>query len=141
MMNRNLMMVFFVGLGLGVVGGVLAPRLLAPHLPTAGLSGDGEGAVRGVVTAKSKKADRLLVTVVGAEGAVLVTFEEKIEEIDLLVEEGDTLALDLGGYKPFVSDPTIRAVMKPKAGKAAGPGAAPDTAMADTTPRPRERWR
>ncbi len=47
------------------------------------------------------------------EGALLVTFRKKLVEIDLLVQEGDTVALGIKSYRPFVDDPELRAVRKP----------------------------
>lgn len=38
---------------------------------------------------------------------------KRIEEIDLLVEVGDSVALLSPGYRPFLTDPPIAAVYKP----------------------------
>ena len=66
----------------------------------------------GVVEEKRAEADRLLLTLVTEEGAVLSTFSQRVPEIDLLVSEGDTVGLSLDGYKPFVEDPEIVRVDK-----------------------------
>ncbi len=108
--KRPVLIALVVGIVLGATGAVLAPRLVSPHLPRSGDS-DRDG-VTGIVLAKSKEADRLLMTVAGEEGAVLVTVTKRIKEIDLLVDVGDRVTLEMSGYRPFVNDPTIGAVHK-----------------------------
>jgi hypothetical protein len=132
-MNRWLILVpFVVGIGVGVAGTLLVPRLASPYLPEA-VRGKAE-LVEGVVARKQQEPDRLLLTVVAQHGAILATFRKKIAEINLLVEEGDTVTLALSGYQPFVEDPRIQRVRKQKpegssdAGetKAPAPGDQPD---------------
>ena len=98
-----------VGFVVGVVAGVFAPGLLGPSFP--GLGGE-EALVTGIVRAKQKEGDRLLLTVQSSEGATLATFRERMEEIALLVDEGDTLTFELRRYAPFVEDPRIAGVKK-----------------------------
>ena len=69
--------------------------------------------VEGPVAAKPMQDDRLLLTIVTPSGAILGTFKKKIEEINLLVETGDTVALTIPGYQPFLEDPEITRVAKP----------------------------
>ncbi len=110
MVKRPVWIALLVGIVLGAAGAVLTPALVSPHLPrSAASNGDG---VAGVVVAKSKEADRLLMTVAGRQGAVLVTVTKRIKEIDLLVAVGDSVTLLMSAYKPFVNDPAIGAVHK-----------------------------
>jgi hypothetical protein len=112
-MNRRLILVAFVlGVGVGVAGTLLGPRFASPYLPET-IRGKTE-LVEGIVARKQQEPDRLLLTVVSGPGAVLATFRKKIAEINLLVEEGDTVTLALSGYQPFVDDPPIERVRKQK---------------------------
>jgi hypothetical protein len=99
-----------VGIAIGVSGVLLAPRHLEPYLPSI-IKSKGKD-IEGRVTAKEKEHDKLLVTVLTEQGAVLVTFTKKVPEISLLVNEGDRVTLSLPGYKPFVRDPSIVRVRK-----------------------------
>jgi hypothetical protein len=80
-----------------------------------GPSKPGAGGVEGRVTAELPEADRLLLTVSTQEGATLVTFNRKMKEIDLLVDAGDSVTLDLKYYSPFVTNPAILRVRKAEA--------------------------
>jgi len=114
-------LVLLMGVALGVSGTILAPGLVGPYLPAAVL-GKAE-LVDGEVVRKQREPDRLLLTILTGQGAVLVTFKQRMAEIDLLVEQGDTLTLALRRYEPFVTDPAIKRVQKPKrAGGLAGDG-------------------
>ncbi len=110
MFNRRVLFALLAGIVLGVTGAVLAPPLVSPHLPRSITAGSDQ--VVGEVVAKSKEVDRLLVTVSGERGAVLVTVTKRIKEIDLLVEVGDSVTLVMSAYKPFVKDPAIAGVRK-----------------------------
>ncbi len=70
--------------------------------------------VEGTVIAKGREEKRLLLTVNTPEGVVLATFTRRVPEIDLLVERGDLITLGLPEYSPFVTDPELRRVRKPK---------------------------
>ena len=98
-----------VGFVVGVVAGVFAPGLLGPSFPGVGSD---EALVTGIVRAKQREGDRLLLTVQSSEGATLATFRERIEEITLLVDVGDTLTFELRRYAPFIEDPRIAGVKK-----------------------------
>ena len=102
--------VFLIGIGIGVTGTLLAPRYLSPYLP-AGLGGGGEN-LEGPVLGKRQEEGRLLLTVDALQGAVLATFSERVAEIDLLVDVGDTITLGVTGYEPFIDDPVFRGVRK-----------------------------
>lgn len=107
-----LLVAFVVGLALGVSGTLLGPRWLSPYVPEA-IRAKGEH-VEGKVTRKLKEEDRLLLTIVTKEGSILATFRKRIQEIDLLVEQGDLVTLSLRRYDPFVTDPVIERVRKAK---------------------------
>jgi hypothetical protein len=99
-----------IALGIGIV--MYGPDYIEKYLPKAVITEEGE--FEGSVTAKRLEHDRLLVTVSTSEGAILVTFRKKIPEIDLLVEEGDSVTLGISKYRPFIDDPDIRKVRKEK---------------------------
>jgi len=110
--------VFLIGIAIGVTGTLLAPRYLSPYLP-AGLGGGGE-TLEGPVLGKRQEEGRLLLTVAAIQGAVLATFSERVAEIDLLVDVGDTITLGVTGYEPFIDDPAFRGVRKATQTPAAG---------------------
>jgi hypothetical protein len=93
-----------VGVGLAVLLPQLRDRLLPASLR--------QPPTEGVIESKRLEEDRLLLTLVTSEGAVLATFNQRLDEIDLLVAKGDTVALALDGYRPFVEDPEIVRVQK-----------------------------
>jgi hypothetical protein len=84
--------------------------LLAPYLPESLRAS--EEAVAGLVTAKERQDDKLLLTVDSPSGALLATFSKKVAEISLLVDEGDSVTLAVHLVEPFVNDPAIRQVHK-----------------------------
>lgn len=134
MVKRPVLIALLAGIVLGATGAVLAPRLVSPRLPRSGPSG-GDG-VSGEVVAKSKEADRLLMTVAGKQGAVLVTVTKRIKEIDLLVEVGDTVSLLMSAYEPFVKDPRIGGVRKPSRVSPRGEWPEEPTSQGAVTPPP-----
>jgi hypothetical protein len=109
--KRGGLIIFLVGLLLGVLAAVFAPRYLGDYLP--GSIGGKSANVTGVVTRKLAEDTRLLLTVVTDSGAVLATFTDRKAEIDLLVEEGDSVTFSLSEYSPFVDDPRLGRVAKP----------------------------
>ena len=102
------------GLVLGVLAAVFGPRLAAPYLPRVLQPGGEE--VTGPVLGKRVEGDRVLLTVDTEQGAVLATFRQRVPEIDLLVEEGDTVTLGISAYAPLVEDPALAAVRKGRGG-------------------------
>lgn len=103
-------LLFLAGLALGVALAATGPRVAGPYLPEI-LQDQGE-VVEGEVTRKLREPERLLLTVVTPRGAILATFTHKVPEIDLLVAEGDEVALGLRRFEPFVDDPVIQSVRK-----------------------------
>jgi hypothetical protein len=101
---------FLVGVAVGVTLTILAPRVAGQYLPEA-VRGKVE-LLEGEVTRKLREPDRLLLTVVTPQGAVLATFKRQLTEIDLLVEQGDVVTLGVRRVDPFVDDPVIRRVRK-----------------------------
>lgn len=101
---------FLVGLVAGILGTIFVPDLVRPYLPGA-LRGEGQE-VAGIVEAKSREPERLLLTIGGEAGAVLVTYTKQVPEIDLLVEPGDSVVLAVREYAPFVENPSLRRVQK-----------------------------
>ena len=47
-----------------------------------------------------------------AQGPMLVTFTQRVAELDLLLEPGDRVELITPGYATFVEDPTLERVKK-----------------------------
>lgn len=105
---------FFPGLLVGLVVGwlvaSLAPKSWQAYIPDAMRPG---ALVNGEVVEKSSEADRLLLKLVTDQGLILATFSERQEEIDLLVEDGDTVTIRVQRYQPFLEDPPIERVQRP----------------------------
>jgi hypothetical protein len=101
---------FFIGVVLGVLGAIYLPGYVRPYLPESLIKKD--TVVTGTVTAKQRKDHTLLLTVDTSRGAVLVTITKKVDEIDLLVGETNTIDFTLKEYSPFVEDPKITRVIK-----------------------------
>lgn len=101
-----------VGMALGVSGMILAPRLAGSYLPEA-IRGKTQP-VEGEVLRKQREPQRLLLTVLTGQGAMLGNLQEKATEIDLLIDQGDTVTLALRQYQPFVEDPALERVRKQK---------------------------
>jgi hypothetical protein len=115
-----------LGAAIGAAGMSLALRSDGSYLPES-LRAKVEH-VPGQVVRKQRDADRLLLTIVTGQGAVLASFSRRVAEIDLLIEQGDSVTLALPRYKPFLHDPTIEAVQKPRSGLAPGETASPPRA-------------
>jgi hypothetical protein len=100
----------------------MGPALVAPYLPKS-MSGRG-ARIEGEVLRKQREANRLLLKVGTAQGPMLVTFTQKVPELDLLLEPGDTVTLLTPGYATFVEDPTLEGVQRPR-GALVGPSPPP----------------
>lgn len=99
-----------VGLILGVIGTLFGGNWVQPHLPE--FMQHSMETVEGQVVRKQKEPDRLLLTVATPNGSTLASFTKQAGQVDLLVEEGDQMALSLPRYEPFVTDPIILHVQK-----------------------------
>jgi hypothetical protein len=135
--RRSGLLLFLLGLLLGIAGALLAPRYLGDYLPD-GLRGRRE-TIEGPVLGKRLEENRLLLTVQGQQGAVLATFRKQVAEIDLLVGVGDTVTLGVSRYEPFVEDPSFRGVRKIGVGSlpespASGANGASETGGGTATP-------
>jgi len=130
---------FLLGLLFGVAGTIIVPRFLGPRLPGALRTGD---LMEGRVLAKMVDGERLLLKVQTDEDVYLATFEQRQREIDLLVDRGDLVTLQVRGTDPFPMGPAIRRVRKtdpqgtpvvepealfPEAASEASEGPAPET--------------
>jgi hypothetical protein len=100
-----------IGVLLGVGAATKGPALVAPYLPKA-ISGQQER-IDGEVVRKQREGNRLLLKVATAQGPMLVTFSQKVAELDLLLEPGDRVELLTPGYATFIEDPTLERVKKP----------------------------
>ncbi len=105
---RRLLVSFGAGLVAGVMATIFLPALVRPYLPGV-VAGDRQR-VQGVVRAKQLETDRLLLTVPTVEGTILATFTRDVAEIDLLVQKGDSITLEMRQYTPFVDNPRIASV-------------------------------
>jgi hypothetical protein len=99
------------GIILGIGAATMGPALVAPYLPKS-MSGQG-ARIEGEVLRKQREPNRLLLKVGTAQGPMLVTFTQKVAELDLLLEPGDTLTLITTAYATFVEDPTLDRVQRP----------------------------
>ena len=107
----HVLLVLVLGVVLGVAGTILARHWVGPNLLSPFQK---SGLVEGVVLDTALEPDRLLLKIESEHGVLLATFTQRQEEIDLLVDPGDTIALDVRDYEPFLADPAIKRVRKPK---------------------------
>lgn len=113
------MLVFAFGVGAGLGAPFLASKYAEPYLPQ--MLKVPVHPLAGTVTQKQRDQDRLLMTVTTDDGTILATFRKQISEIDLLVEEQDSITLDVSQYQPFLNDPSVLKVHKQKNPKPALP--------------------
>jgi hypothetical protein len=102
---------FVVG---AIVGAGVANKgagLIAAYVPKA-VSAPRER-IEGQVVRKQRDGNRLLVKVSTAQGPMLVTFTEKVADLDVLLDSGDTVTLLTRGYATFVEDPGLDRVKEP----------------------------
>ena len=99
---------FLVGVAVGIGAAYRGPALIAPYLPKA-VSGRGQH-VEGQVVRKQRDGNRLLVKITTAQGPMLVTFTQKVADLDVLLDGGDTVTLGTPGYATFVEDPVVEQV-------------------------------
>ena len=109
-----------VGFVLGVGAATKGPAFVAPYIPHSVMSGAGER-IEGQVVRKQREGNRLLVKVATPQGPMLVTFTQKVGDLDVLLDPGDTIILITGGYATFVDDPGLDRVKGPAAARAAAP--------------------
>ena len=114
---------FLVGAVVGVGLANRGPALIAPYLPKA-VSGPGER-IEGQVVRKQRDGNRLLVKISTAQGPMLVTFTQKVADLDVLLDAGDTVTLVTPGYATFVDDPILERVKQPARTQAPSPPSTP----------------
>ena len=112
-----LLVTFLFGVAVGFGAASRGPALIAPYLPKAG-SGAGER-IEGQVVRKQREGNRLLVKVTTAQGPMLVTFTQKVADLEVLLDPGDTVTLVIPGYATFVENPVLERVKEP--GRAKSP--------------------
>ena len=110
MHKQSRMVPFVFGLVLGVLCTIFLPKYVRPYLPESVMGK--ETVVKGIVMAKEKKGNALLLAVSTSQGALLATFTKKGDEVNLLVNEKDDVEFTLEKYKPFIDDPNITRVVK-----------------------------
>jgi len=92
-------------------------------LPKA-VSGPGEH-IEGQVVRKQRDGNRLLVKITTAQGPMLVTFTQKVADLDVLLDAGDTVTLVTPGYAAFVDDPILERVKEPARTQSPSPPSTP----------------
>src|SRR5207302_8347508 len=120
-----------VGVAVGFGAATRGPALIAPYLPQVG-GGSGEH-IEGQVVRKQRDGNRLLVKITTEQGPMLVTFTQKVADLDVLLDAGDTVTLVAPGYATFVDDPLLERVKGPARGQA------PSPPSSTTTPQPSTR--
>jgi hypothetical protein len=100
-------LIFLFGVIMGVAGTLVLPRVLGPMLP--GSLRDGR-IVEGEVVEKVLDGDRLLLKVRTKEESFLATFVRRQKDVNLLVDRGDLVTLEVAGANPFPVDPGIESV-------------------------------
>lgn len=123
-----LIVTLLTGVIVGIGAATMGPVLVAPYLPKS-MSGQGER-IQGEVLRKQRETNRLLVKVGTPQGPMLVTFTQKVAELDLLLEAGDTVTLITAGYATFVDDPSLDRVQRPS-----GIGLAPAPPVSSSSPQ------
>jgi len=101
---------FLAGVGVGLGGPILLSRYAQPYVPQ--FLQETMHPLVGTIAHKQREQDRLLMTVTTQDGTILATFRKQIPEIDLLVEEQDSITLGMSQYQPFVIDPPVLKVNK-----------------------------
>jgi hypothetical protein len=114
---------FLVGVVVGVGLANRGPGLIAPYLPKA-VNGPGEH-IEGQVVRKQRDGNRLLVKLTTAQGPMLVTFTQKVPDLEVLLDAGDTVTLVISGYATFIDDPNLERVKEPT--RAQAPSSSPST--------------
>jgi hypothetical protein len=116
-----LSVVLLIGIGLGVALAARGPAIVAPYLPKA-MNARGTR-IEGQIVRKQRDGNRLLVKVATPQGPMLVAFTDKVADLDVLLDPGDTVALVTTGYATFVDDPILERVKRPEGGSQPSPPA------------------
>src|SRR5438552_14679779 len=111
-----LVCIFLVGVVVGVGLANRGPALITPYLPKSA-GGSGEHILCQVIR-KQRDGNRLLVKITTAQGPMLVTFTQKVADLDVLLDAGDTMTLFTPRYATFVDGPLLERVKGPARGQA-----------------------
>ena len=114
-----------VGMALGLGIATKGSALLSAYLPKS-LNGPGER-IEGEVVRKQRDGNRLLVKITTTQGPALVTFTQKVADLDVLLDPGDTITLVTAGRATFIDDPVLERVQRRDATNAPLPSAPPAT--------------
>ena len=98
-----------IGVVLGIGLAFVVARVAGPYFSDVFSFGPG---LEGEVVDKELEADRLLLRVSTWQGVLVAVFTQNINEIDMLVERGDIVALSIDRYRPFVDNPGIESVQR-----------------------------
>ena len=101
--------VLLIGIVLGIGLALVVSRVAGPYFSEVFSFGPG---LEGEVVDKELEAERLLLRVSTAQGVLVAVFTENINEINMLVESGDVVALSVDRYQPFVDNPGIESVQR-----------------------------
>ena len=104
-----------IGIVLGVGAMTKGPALVAPYLPKS-ISGQSER-IEGDVVRKQRDGNRLLVKITTTKGPALVAFTQKVADLDVLLDPGDSVVLVTSGYATFIDDPVLERVQRRDATK------------------------
>src|SRR2546422_10638615 len=112
-----------IGIALGIGAAARGPAFVAPYLPKTATGASTR--IVGQVVRKQRDGTRLLVKVDTAQGPLLAIFTQKVADLDVLLDPGDTVTLVTSvPYETFVNDPMFEGVKSP--GRAT-PAPAPTT--------------
>ena len=101
--------VLLIGVVLGIGLALVVGRVAGPYFSEVFSFGPG---MEGEVVDKELDAERLLLRVSTEQGVLVAVFTQNINEIDMLVERGDIVALSIDRYRPFVDNPGIESVQR-----------------------------
>jgi hypothetical protein len=104
--------------------------MIAPYLPKA-VIGPGER-IEGQVVRKQRDGNLLLVKVTTAQGPTLVTFTQKVPDLDVLLATGDAVTLVIPGYATFINVPILERVKEAARTKTPSSPASPNTPESST---------
>jgi len=104
------LVLFLVGIIIGAAVAVVGPRYAQPYLGDVGSAWSPNTPLTGTVVEKRPEGERLLLRISTEEGVALAIFTQNLEDINLLIEQGDWVELGAGRYEPFLHDPGIHRV-------------------------------
>jgi hypothetical protein len=122
-----------IGVALGIGAATRGPAFVAPYLHK--VANGSSARLVGQVVRKQRDGNRLLVKVDTAQGPLLAVFTQKVADLDVLLDPGDSVTLvTAGGYQTFVDDPALEDVKSPARAQPA-PGPPPPSGTPPTPTR------